>query len=137
MQEPFIGTWKLNTGKSEFDANHRPSAATMVFELDAEGHYLMKAEGLNANGEKVAERPQRFIQDGAEHPIPGTPGLKAVSTRVDSHTLRGEARREDGSVVGGGTFAVSEDGRTLTATNFGWDSQLRQFQQTTVWDRIG
>jgi len=136
MQDPFVGTWKLNTGRSEFDANHRPSAGTMVFELDGEGHYLMRAEGLKANGERVAERPQRFIPDGVEHAIPDFPGLTAVTTRLDANTLRGEARREDGSVVGGGTYAVSSDGKILTATNFGWDSQLREFQQKTVWDRV-
>jgi len=135
MQDPFVATWKLNVEKSEFDANHRPSAATMVFEIDAQGRYLMKAEGLNAKGEKVSERPATFNPDGHEHPIAEFPGLSTVATRPDPHTLTAEARREDGSIVGGGTYVVSADGTTLTATNFGWDSQLRQFKQRTVWDR--
>lgn len=95
----------------------------------------MKAEGTNAKGEKVAERPATFIPDGNAYPIPGLPGLTAVSTRLDPNTIRGEARREDGSVVGGGTYVVSADGKTLTATNTGIDTQLRQFTQRTVWDR--
>lgn len=135
MQDLFIGTWKLNPGKSEFDANHRPASGLMVFELDAEGHYLMKAEGTKENGERVAERPQRLIPDGQEHPIPDAPGLKAVANRPDHNTIQVEARREDGSVAGGGTFVVSADEKSLTATNFGYDSQLRQFKQRTVWDR--
>lgn len=135
MQDLFIGTWKLNPGKSEFDANHRPASGLMVFELDAEGHYLMKAEGTKENGERVAERPQRLIPDGKEHPIPDAPGLKAVANRPDHNTIQVEARREDGSVAGGGTFVVSADEKSLTATNFGYDSQLRQFKQRTVWDR--
>ena len=135
MQDPFVGTWKLNLDKSDFDANHRPATGTMVFELDAQGHYLMKAEGRSANGEKVTERPTRFIPDGQEHPIPDFPGLKTIHTRPDPHTIAGEARREDGSVVGGGTYVVSADGKSLTATTFGWDSQQRQFKQLTVWDR--
>jgi hypothetical protein len=32
-------------------------------------------------------------------------------------------------------YVVSEDGRSLTATTSGWDTQLREFKQTTVWDR--
>jgi hypothetical protein len=135
MHDLFVGTWKLNVEKSEFDANHRPTAGTMVYELDAQGHYLLKAEGLNAKGEKVAERPTRIIPDGQEHPVPDFPGLKFIATRPDPHTLTGEVRREDGSVVGGGTSVVSTDGKSLAATNFGWDSQLRQFKQRTVWDR--
>lgn len=136
MQDPFVGTWQLNVEKSEFDANHRPTAGTMVFELDAQGHYLMTARGRNAKGEEVAERPMKLIPDGNEHPVPDFPGLKSVATRPDANTMTGEARREDGSVVGGGTYVVSADGKSLTATNFGWDAQLRQFKQITVWDRI-
>ena len=135
MQDSFVGTWELNVGKSEFDANHRPSAATMVFDLDAQGYYLMTAEGRNDKGEKVAERPTRFIPDGKAHPIPDFPGLITVHTCPDPNTIAGEARRADGSVVGGGTYIVSEDGKTLTATTSGWDSQLRQFKLRTVWDR--
>jgi len=135
MQDPFVGTWKLNVEKSEFDANHRPTAGTMVFELDAEGNYLMKADGRGANGEEVKERPAKFIPDGKEHPIPDFPGLKAIATRPDPNTITGEARREDGSVVGGAMYVVSADGMSLTATTSGWDSQLRQFEVRTVWDR--
>jgi hypothetical protein len=135
MQDPFVGTWTLNVEKSEFDANHHPTAGTMVYELDAQGHYLMKAEGRNAKGEAVAERPTKIIPDGKEHPIPDFPGLVAIATRPDPNTITVEARREDGSVVGGGTSVVSADGKSLTAINFGWDSQLRQFKQRTMWDR--
>ena len=135
MQDPFVGTWKLNVERSEFDANHRPTAGTMVFELDAQGHYVMTAEGRNEKGEKVAERPTRFIPDGKEYPIADFPGLKNVHTRPDPNTIADEARREDGSVVGGGTYIVSADGKSLTATTSGWDSQLRQFKLRTMWDR--
>ena len=135
MHDPFVGTWTLNLEKSEFDANHRPRAATMVFEIDGEGYYLKKAEGINEKGERVAEKPFRFIPDGKEHPIADFPGLQYVASRPDQNTLTGEARREDGSVVGGSTEVVSADGKSLTVTNFGYDSQLRQFKQRTVWVR--
>jgi len=133
--DPFLGTWKLNPEKSRFDPNHRPSEARMSWEIDTEGHYVMTAEGMNAKGEKVVERPQRFILDGRPHPVPDFPGLAAVATRPDARTIRCEVRREDGSIVGEGTFVLSADGTALTATNAGYDAQLRQFQQSTVWDR--
>ena len=135
MTDRFVGTWKLNVARSEFDQNHRPTAGTMVVTVDAQGEYLMLAHGLNAKGEPVAERPNRLIPDGQPHPIPDFPGLSVVTTRPDANTMHTEARREDGSVVGGGTVVVSPDGAWLTATNFGYDTQLRQFQQRTVWDR--
>jgi len=135
MNDPFLGSWKLNPAKSQFDPNHRPSAATMVFQLNPEGDYLLTAEGVKENGEKVAERPAKIIPDGKEHAVPDFPGLTAVASRPDPHTITAEVRREDGSVVGGGSYVVSLDGKSLTATNFGYDTQLRQFEQQTVWER--
>jgi hypothetical protein len=135
MQDPFVGIWILNVEQSEFDMNHRPRAGTMVIELDADGYYLQTAEGINEKGEKCAERPLRFIADGQEHPILDFPGLKYTVTQPDANTMIGEARREDGSVVGGSTTIVSADGKSKTVTNFGYESQLRQFKQRTVWER--
>jgi len=107
----------------------------MVIELTAEGHYWMKAEGTKENGEKVAERPMLFIPDASEQSVPGLPGLRCISRKPDANSLQVEVLRDDGSVAGGGMYAVSADGRSLEATTFGFDSQLREFRQVTVWDR--
>jgi hypothetical protein len=135
MQDLLIGTWKLNPERSEFDPNHRPSAGTMIIELTPEGHYALTAEGVNEKGEKCKERPTKLIPDGKEHAVPDFPGLINIVTRTDPNTLAAEVRREHGSVVGGGTSVVLPDGNSLTATNFGYDTQLRQFKQKTVWER--
>jgi len=135
MADPFVGTWILNVEKSEFDANHRPRAGTMVVKRDEHGYYLQEAEGINEKGEKCVERPMRFIADGKPYPIPEFPGLTYVATKRDPNTMTGELTREDGTVVGGGTTVVSTDGQSKTVTNFGYDTQLRQFKLKTVWDR--
>ena len=134
-QDLFNGTWTMNLHKSSSDPNHRSSAGTMNFELTPEGHYALTAEGVTERGEKCTERPAKLIPDGKEHPVSDFPGLISVVTRQDPNTLISEMRREDGYVVGDGTYAVSADGKSLIVTNFGFDTQLRQFQQKTVWDR--
>ena len=135
MQDAFVGTWKLNPGRCEFDPNHRPTSGTLVFERDAQGQYLMKAEGTDAKGQKVAERPQTLIPDGTAHPVPDFPGLSASTTQPNPHELRAQCKREDGSIVGEGTYVVSTDGTTLTATAAGFDTQFRRFETRTVWER--
>jgi hypothetical protein len=96
MQDPFVGKWKLNVEKSEFDTNHWPKAGTMVVERDAEGYYLQKAEGISEKGEKVAERPMRFILDGKEHPVPEFPGLTYIASQPEPNTVtRGATRRRN------------------------------------------
>jgi hypothetical protein len=135
MLDPFIGTWTLNPTKSTFDPNHRPAAATMRWESEADGGYLMTAEGVNGKQERVSERPQRFVPDGHPVALPGFPGLVTVATRPDARTIRAEVRREDGSIAGEGTYVVDENGVTMTATTAGFDLQLRRFETRTVWDR--
>jgi hypothetical protein len=135
MQDPFTGTWVLNVGRSEFDPNHRPQSGTMVVTLEADGYYLQTAEGVNEKGEGCKEKPMRYIPDGKAHPVPEFPGLTYTVSRLDALTMKGEAQREDGSVAGGATTTVTADGKSKTVVNFGYDSQLRQFQQKTVWDR--
>ena len=63
----------------------------MVVEIDEEGCYLQKAEGIDEKGEKCAERPLRFIADDKPHSIPDLPGLKYVTTKPDPHTMTGES----------------------------------------------
>lgn len=136
MQDPFVGTWRLNPGSSTFDPNHRPREGTMRWQLDADGHYLLTAEGTNEKGEKCTERPQRFIPDGEAHPVPDFPGLSLVTSRLAPNTIEGRCRREDGSLVGEASYIVSADGKTITAVTAGFDTQLRRFEQRTVWERL-
>ena len=135
MRDPFVGTWKLNPARSQFDANHRPTGATMHWEAGLAGSYVMTASGFNEKGEAVSERPQTLVPDGRPYPVPGFPGLSSVTTRMNPNTLRAEAKREDGSVAGEGTYAVSDDGQSMTATTAGYDTQFRRFEMKTFWDR--
>jgi hypothetical protein len=135
MQDAFVGTWKLNPERCEFDPNHRPTSGTLVFARDAQGQYVMNAEGTDAKGQKVAERPQTFIPDGEARPVKDFPGLSASATQPNPREIHGQVKREDGSIVGEATYVVSEDGKSLTATAAGFDSQLRRFETRTVWER--
>lgn len=136
MHDPFVGTWKLNPSKSLFDRHHRPSGATMTWQLEADGAYLLQAEGVNEKGERCTEQPQRMFPDGKGYPVAQMPGLTAITRRPDPFTLRAEVHREDGSIAGEGSYVVAPDGATMTATTAGFDSQLRRFEQRTVWDRL-
>ena len=132
---PFIGTWSLNPGASAFDARHQPRAARMQIALDTDGWILITAEGVNERGEPCVERPNRLNPDGHDYPVPDFAGLVVRTTCPDARTMLSECRRQDGTIVGSGTFTVSSDSRSLTATTSGWDSQLREFKQTTRWER--
>ena len=133
--DPFIGTWRLDPQRSEFDPNHRPSDATMTFAQEPDGHYVLTAEGTR-DGVRCAETPQRFTPDDRPYPLAAYPGLSIVSARPSPNTLRVECRREDGSLAGQAVYEVSADGAAISATTSGYDTQLRQFRQFTVWQRV-
>ena len=136
MHDRFVGSWELNRPESQFDQNHKPSRATMRWQLEPDGAYLMSAEGQNEKGEPCVEKPQRLVPDGRPYPVDNLPGLECVTSRPDPHTIRAEVKREDGSLAGEGSYVVAPDGRTMTATTSGFDSQLRRFEMRTVWTRI-
>jgi hypothetical protein len=58
-----------------------------------------------------------------------------VTTRSGRNAIRAEVKREDGSIAGEGSCVAADDGKTMTATTSGFDSQLRRFEMRTVWDR--
>jgi hypothetical protein len=134
-EDSFVGTWTMNTARCEFDPNHRPREGTMTITRAPDGSYEMQAEGKNERGESCRERPQRFVPDGKPYPVDGMPGLTAVSRREWPDRIQTDVRREDGSLAGQAIFEVSKDGKSLAATTSGFDSQLRQFRQFTVWER--
>jgi hypothetical protein len=130
---PFCGTWIANVEKSRRHANHQFQSATLTFELVCDDVSLTHG-GINMSG-KYESGTTVLHPDGKEHPVSSqAPGVVAVTRWVGTHVLESEAKK-DGLVVGKGTYAVSEDGRTLTATVEGTDAAGKGFEQVIVFDR--
>jgi hypothetical protein len=72
--------------------------------------------------------------DGRDHPLPQAPGI-VVTTRWHGANRLDTSASKDGAVVGAGSYEVSSDGATLTATVCGVDAAGAQFEQVIVFDR--
>jgi hypothetical protein len=130
---PFLGTWVANLEKSHRHANHQFQSATLTFEVDGDVVSLTHA-GVNKAG-KHESGTTILRADGIEREVsPHAPGVVAVTKWVGTHALAMEARKE-GRAVGTATYAISEDGRTLTATVGGVDAAGKSFDQVIVFDR--
>jgi hypothetical protein len=129
----FVGTWIANIEKSQRHANHQFQSATMTFEVIGERVTLTHA-GVNMSGKH--ETGTTVLQaDGQEHAVsPQAHGIVVVTRWADAHTLETEARK-DGRALGGGTYVVSADGKSLTATVAGIDAAGKPFEQVIVFDR--
>jgi hypothetical protein len=137
----FEGTWQAKNEKSQWDPNYTPEQACLRLEATDAG-YLLVAYGIK-DGQAVAERPTSIIADGRRRPIvdlngrpiPGVPpGAVAFGSRPDSQTLEFGAE-VDGKVLGKGTYKVSEDGKTLTATTEGMGLK-GPFKTVAVFERV-
>ena len=130
---PFAGTWIANIEKSRRHANHQFQSATLTFEISGDDVSMTHA-GVNMSGRHESGTTVYKV-DGLEHAVsPQAPGVVAVTTWIGARVLQSEAKK-DGHLLGKGTYAVSEDGRTLTATVAGTDSAGAPFEQVIVFDR--
>jgi hypothetical protein len=89
-----------------------------------EGHLGALAAALFGVGEH--DRGDQAEGDGVIH------ALRWGVERLGDLALIEVVNEPAGEAAAG---VVSADGKTLKATNFGYDTQLRQFEQRTVWDR--
>jgi hypothetical protein len=130
---PFLGTWVANLEKSHRHVNHQFQSATLTFELSGDVVSLIHA-GVNMAG-KSESGTTVLHADGHEHPVsPQAPGVVAMTKWVGTNLLATEATK-DGRPVGRATYAVSDDGKTLTATVAGTDASGKSFEQVIVFDR--
>src|SRR5262245_10075665 len=66
--EPSVGKWVLNTSKSKWYPG--PVPKSQVITIWREGDWtLLKVEGTDASGKRVASSLSRYKEDGAPHPI--------------------------------------------------------------------
>ena len=130
---PFLGTWVANLEKSRRHANHQFQSASLTFEVNGDVVTMIYA-GVNMAG-KPESGTQVFHADGNERAVsPQAPGVVAVTKWIGAHVLATEARK-DGRPVGSATYAVSDDGKSLTATVGGIDAAGKAFDQVIVFDR--
>ena len=132
---PFLGTWVANLAKSRRHANHQFQSAALTFEVSGDVVSLTHS-GVNMAG-KAESGTTVLRADGIEHAVsPQAPGVVAVTKWVGTHALETVASK-DSRPLGRATYAVSDDGRTLTATVEGIDAAGQAFDQVIVFDREG
>ena len=130
---PFLGTWVANIAKSRRHANHQFQSASLTFEASGDAIVLTHA-GVNMAG-KQESGTTVLHPDGEEHAVsPEAPGVMVVTRFLGTHVLESEAC-SNGQVLGRGTYTVSDDGQTLTATVAATDGAGAAFEQVIVFDR--
>lgn len=125
-ENPFLGTWTLNTARSTYSPDPAPKSLTVRFE--PEGNRIRRtATGVDAEGKPIVQggpAGTAFEWDGNDHavPVPDGPAMSVAVKRV------GERRNEvtfkqSGKVTLRVQSVVSQDGKTMTNTVDGIDEK--------------
>jgi hypothetical protein len=115
QDNPFVGTWKLDTAKSKYPAGKMPKSMTRTVEADGTGAKY-HSEGEAADGSKL-DFSFSTKYDGKDGKVDGTGmpfGADTVAIkRLSSHKVSATLKK-DGKLVGNSTSTVSADGKTTT-----------------------
>jgi hypothetical protein len=133
--DPFIGTWKLNTGKSKMDASPTPMPRSETLKNAAQGNGIKTTfEGIDAQGKEI-HIESTGAWDGKDFPVKGDPGADMISLKkVDANTVVVVAKKA-GKEAGTVRTTVSKDGKTMTTVVKGKHDKGKEWSYTQVWDK--
>jgi hypothetical protein len=134
--DPFIGVWKLNAGKSKYETGGAPTSFTRTYEDRGGGTIFMTTDVTIPQGSTRAYLVYR--RDGKPYPeaAVGVQAVRMVSVKAT------DPRTEDVYLVVDGktsetpsTITISADGMTMTQVVSGRDAKGKAFTNTIVYDK--
>jgi hypothetical protein len=131
-QNPNLGTWKLNEGKSKLSPG-LPKNLTVTYEA-AGDNVKVTIDGVDGQGNPTHnEWTGKF--DGKDYPVTGDPtadtrSLKKINDRTTELTVK-----KDGKATITGRMVVAADGKSRTVTVSGADSSGKKVHSTAVYDK--
>jgi len=128
----FMGTWKLNEGKSKVAAG-MPKNNTVIYEASGDS-VKVTIDGTDAAGKPTHnEWTGKF--DGKDYPVTGdaTSDSRAYKT-VDDHNITFTAKK-GGKTIISGRMVLSADGKSRTVSATSTDSAGKKVASTAVYDK--
>ena len=132
--DPFLGTWKLNAKKSKFVPGPPRKSETRII---VTGPYGMRVSVERVNGDNSAQEFEYTTNlDGKSYPVTGQGpyGADSIAANLSAPNTIQSTLSKGGSVVATAVSIVSNNGRVLTITTKGTDTQGKQFTNVSVYD---
>lgn len=127
--DPFLGTWKLNVGKSKMSSGAAPEARVETFTANPDGYRLTMGESSVTlyfdRKDHPRDRGNVAIAVGAD---------TASAQRINSRKIQTTFKR-GGKPIATVTREVSADGRSLTATGDGITLKGEKFHNVLVFEK--
>ena len=135
MNDPRIGTWKLNVAKSTYSPGPAPQGVTVKVEAAAGQGEKTTTDFVNADGTRTTTQYTANF-DGKDSPLTGSQlGADMVSLkRIDAQTTERTDKKGD-KVVQVLARVVSQDGKTMTVTTKGTNAQGQAVSNIGVFEK--
>lgn len=133
-QDPFAGTWKLNSEKTKYTKGIPAKEVTLVIEEMRDNNVQVTATGVNPDGSPISGK--------YTYPSGGGTGVVTTGADYDSVVVKmtGSHTRElqymkGGKVIRTRLLVVSEDGKTMHSTVKGTNSVGKKVAGTDFFER--
>ena len=130
VDNPFVGTWKLNVEKSKF-SNPAPKSSTITF-MGIENGTIFVEKTVDSQGKiQLLRAMERWDEKEGESVYPGE---TAICSRIDSNTVV-LVFKKDGKETRRVTEAISNGGKTLTRISKDKDSEGNELEEIDVFEK--
>lgn len=132
---PFVGTWKLNTEKSNFKPGPGPKSQTRTVTAQGDGAKY-SFEGVAADGSTISYSFSTNY-DGKESTVTGSgmPGADTIALRrINSHKVEATLKK-GGKETGKAEAEVSKDGKVTTVKSKGKTADGKDYDSESVYDK--
>jgi hypothetical protein len=135
---PFLGTWNLNTAKSR--SSPMPLAQSMTVTFAADGERVRRTvTGVDGEGKPIMQggpEGTSIAWDGNDHEVqsPNGPSMTVAVKRTNDY--RSDITvKQDGKVVLTVRSVVSKDGKTMTDTVDGVNEKGEKIHEIEVFEK--
>ena len=113
--DPVVGTWKLNPGKSSFKSGPAITNQTRTYSRSGD-EITLEMKSVSADGKETTTHATYHL-DGKSYPVTGSPDYDNLTGKqLNSHMAQFTLKKGD-KVIGHSTRTVSKDGKKLTSTS--------------------
>lgn len=131
-ENPNMGTWKLNEGKSKIPAGAGKNT-TVVYSDAGNGMIKVTTDGVDGSGKPAhSEWTGKF--DGKPYPVTGVDGAERSYTAKDDRTLD-LTQTQGGKTVLAGKIEVAKDGKTRTVDVEATSADGKKLKTKAVYDK--
>jgi hypothetical protein len=130
--DAFMGTWKINEGKSKVTKGSTKNS-TVVYTKDGDS-IRVSIDGTDANGQAYhSDWKGKF--DSKDYALTGDPSADTRSYKViDDHQLLATSEK-GGKEINTARIVLSADGKTRTVTLSGTDASGAKITSTQTYDK--